>query len=65
MTSLHPDHLVIIIKSAEPIELRLWLIQSLAASIRWHASSKNKKENDYEHLENISSLIDALAAPGD
>ncbi len=61
MTTIHPNCIIITVTTSEPKEKRLWLIKSLAAALRWRASSSNKKEIDDQYQEEITDLIETLA----
>lgn len=63
MVAFNDDTLVITIRDNEPQQRLLWLIQAIAAAVRWKASNEPGEVYalDGQHLYTLAELLEALA----
>lgn len=60
MITYNNDKLIISIHATAPEEYRDWLIKAIAATMRWHAHSRDKKNDDNENLSILGELLEEL-----
>ena len=61
MTQVTNQAVIITIKDHEPKERKNWLIEALAASLRWYACCPQKTNHDADNVHVITDLITTLS----